>query len=398
MKYIIIIPDGMADFPIPELGNKTPMEYAYIPNMHYLAKNGVVGKMQTSFENLPVGSIVANMSILGFNPYKYYPNGRASFEALAQGISLNEKDIAFRCNLISLDDKGKITDFTADNISDGNAKNIVSHYKTNNKNIKIFPGQSYRNILIYRNANVKSEEIKTFEPHMNVGENYEEKLPEGKSENSTLIAKELTEQIQQSKIQLEKLNKYHKTKGDMFWIWSPSSAPTLPNFFDRYKITGTIVAAMDFLKGIGVSSNMNFEDIPDTNGYLDTNYDNKLKYAIKALETDDFVYIHINAPDEEGHSKNAKNKVKAIENIDNKIVAPLMLHLREKYEDNFRIAIMPDHYTAVKDGKHYDFDVPFLIYGKNITTDSSTEFTEKEAKNKDSKVIAYEFLKKHFLI
>ena len=151
MKYVIIIPDGMSDFPIPELENKTPMEYAYMPNMHYLAKNGVVGNMQTSFENLPVGSIVANMGILGFNPYKYYPNGRASFEALAQGISLNENDIAFRCNLISVDDSNKITDFTANNISDGHAKSLVSHYKTENKNIKIFPGQSYRNILIYRN-------------------------------------------------------------------------------------------------------------------------------------------------------------------------------------------------------------------------------------------------------
>lgn len=388
----------MADFRIPELNNKTPMEYAYIPNMHYLAKNGITGNMQTSFKNLPIGSIVANMSILGFNPNNYYPNGRASFEALAQGISLSKNDIAFRCNLISIDNDGKIIDFTAENISDGNAKNIVSHFKIKNKNIKIFPGQSYRNILIYKNVNIKADEIITCEPHMNIGEYFTGKLPKGNSDESKKIAEQLTEQIESSKTQLKELNKYFKTKGDMFWVWSPSSSPNLPNFFEKYKMSGTIIAAMDFLKGIGVAANMNFEDIPETNGYLDTNYDNKLKYAIKALETSDFVYIHINAPDEEGHNKNATNKVKAIENIDNKIIGPLMLHLRDKYKNNFRIAVMPDHYTAVKDGKHYDVDIPFLIYGKNIIPDNSVEFTEAAASRTKHKVISYEFIEKHFLI
>lgn len=154
------------------------------------------------------------------------------------------------------------------------------------------------------------------------------------------------------------------------------------------------MAAMDFLKGIGVAANMNFEDIPNTNGYIDTSYENKLKYTIKALEDNDFVYVHINAPDEEGHKRNAKGKVEAIENIDHKIIAPLILHLRKKYEENFRIAVLPDHYTAVKDGKHYDFEVPFLIYGKEIKPDNKIEFTEKEAEKSELVIKSVNFLKK----
>jgi len=395
MKYVIVLCDGMADFPIPILENKTPLEYAYIPNMHFLAKNGQVGKMKTIFENLPIESAVANMGILGYEPSVYYPNGRASFEALAQGIAIGDNNLAFRCNLISLN-HDKIKDFTSANISDGHAKNLISHFKINNADIKIFPGQSYRNLLIVRNTDVCPKDIITSPPHMNIKKSIKDILPQGRTPESKKLAKILSELMLDSINQLSSLNKYYKTEGDMFWLWSPSSTPSLPNFYEKYNLSGSIVAALDFLKGIGAAANMNFEDVPDTNGYIDTSYENKLKYAIKSLETNDFVYIHINAPDEEGHNRNALNKVKSIENIDHKILGPLILNLREQYGNNFRLAILPDHYTAVKDGKHYGFDVPFLVYGKDIQSDKLNEFTEKEAAKSKFNIISYNFLNYFF--
>jgi len=392
MKYIIVLADGMADFKVPELGNKTPMEYAYCPNMNYLARNGQVGRMKTIYENLPVGSIVANMAILGFNPYKYYPQGRASFEALAQGIQLNKNDMALRCNLISINEGLRITDFTSGNISDGHAKNIVSHLKINNHSFRIFPGQSYRNLLILRDISIHPNELKFFEPHCNIGRSIHEILPKALSEKSKPLADELSDFMLDTISQIKELNKRFKTKADMIWFWSPSSMPNLPSFAEKFKINGSIVAAMDFLKGIGVSAQMDFEDIPDTNGYIDTNYENKLSYAKKMLLDNDLVYIHINAPDEEGHNRNPHLKAKSIEYIDNRILGPLMIHLREQYQDDFRIAVLPDHYTAVKDGQHYGIDVPFLLYGKDILPDQIVDFSEESAERSDFKLISYNFM------
>jgi 2,3-bisphosphoglycerate-independent phosphoglycerate mutase len=394
MKYIIVIADGMADFPVESLDNKTPMEYAYAPNMNYLAKHGQIGLMKTIFEQLPVGSIVANLGILSYDPHAYHPHGRASFEALAQGISINSNDIAFRCNLISLSpDKKKITDFTAGNISDGHAKNIISHMKLTNKNIELIPGQSYRGLLIYRNANISPAAIKTHEPHCNIGSSIDTIMPSGKTAEGADLAKTISTFLSDSIEQINQLNLYFKTKADMLWVWSPSSKPELPNFYDKFNLSGAIVASMDFLKGIGASAQMHFEDIPDTNGYIDTNYRNKLTYAKRFIDAHDLVYIHVNAPDEEGHKKDPFGKVKAIEHIDNQIIGPLVLHLREKYANDFRIAVLPDHYTAVKDGHHYAFDVPFLIYGKDIPRDEFVEFSENEAKKSPVHLISFDFLK-----
>ena len=377
MKYVVVIGDGMSDFEIPEFQNRTPLEYGYLPNMNYLAQNGQVGMMKTIYENLPVGSIVANMAILGFDPYEHYPNGRASFEALAQGIHLKPNDIAFRCNLISLDENQCISDFTSGNISDGDAKNIITKLDLSDYGVEIFPGQSYRNLIIIRNTEVNVTNIKSFEPHCNIGTNVNQVLPKGKTPKANELIKKLRSIMLSSIDQIKKLNDRLETKADMIWLWSPSSYPSLPLFYEKFAKKGAIVAAMDFLKGIGVSSGMRFEDIPEVNGYINTNYSNKLKYAIDFLEHNDFVYVHINAPDEEGHNKDAYKKVEAIEHIDHEIIGPLIRHMRNKYPDDFRIAVLPDHYTAVKDGHHYTHDIPFLVFGKGIEQDDITTYSEK---------------------
>lgn len=376
MKYIILLGDGMADFPIQELGNKTPLQHCFNPNMNYLAREGKVGKLQTIYKDLPVGSIVANMALLGYDPYKHYPNGRASFEALAQGISLRENDIAFRCNLISIDESENIKDFTSGNISDSHAKNLITNLSHTNSNIEVFSGQSYRNLLIYKNAGIDPAELSTFEPHCNHGTNIHDILPKGKSEKAQKIASEISDFMLESIGSIKKANEYFNTNADMIWLWSPSSNPCLPNFKDKYGKTGAIVAAMDFLKGIGVSGQMEFKDIPGANGYIDTNYDGKLAAAKELITTNDFVYIHLNGPDEEGHNKDIAKKCEAIENIDHKILGPLILFMKENYGDEFRIAVLPDHITALRDGHHYTDFVPYLMYGKGIQADHFDRYDE----------------------
>ena len=237
MKYVIIIGDGMADIPLKELGWKTPLEYAKISNMNFLAKNGKTGLIQTIYQSLPIGSIVANLGILGYNPARFYPNGRASFEAYAQGIFIGKNDIALRCNLISLKDNS-ISDFTSGMIKTEDARNIITNIKINYKNVEIYSGQSYRHLLVIRNANFEARDIITSEPHSNIGTGISSIMVRGKTKEAEEGAKLLNSILLDSIAQIKELNKKFRTKADMLWVWSPSSSPILPAFKERYGITG----------------------------------------------------------------------------------------------------------------------------------------------------------------
>lgn len=394
MKYVVIISDGAADFPVRSLGNRTPLEAANVPGMDFVAKNGKTGIMQTSFPGLPIGSIVANMAILGYDPVKLYPNGRASFEALAKGVKLGDKDVAFRCNLVSL--KGdKIKDFTSGMIDDKDALNIVNNFKLKDKSMELYFGQSYRNVLVVRNADFFAHEIQTFEPHSNIGKNIEDILI--RSPSAKKGADRLNAFLMDSIEQIKGLNKKFDTKGDMFWLWSPSSTPKLPSFKGKFGLEGSVVAGIDFLIGLGISAGMNTEDIPDTDGYITTDFKGKLDYTKKYLENHDLVYIHLNAPDEESHQKKPKTKVKAIEKIDKEIIMPVLDHLTKNYSNDFRIAVLPDHYTLLKNGQHDAADVPYAVYGKGIEKDKVNRFTEKEiGKNNKRVLLGYKFLGEEF--
>lgn len=396
MKYVIIIPDGAADLPLTELGNRTPLEVANIPNINFLTKNGKTGVLQTSYHNLPIGSIVANMAILGYDPYKYYPNGRASFEALAKGVTLGKNDIAFRCNLISVED-GKIKTFTANNISDYDASNIINNYKLKYSNFELYLGMSYRHTLVIRNAKFYAHDIKAFEPHMNIDTPINEILIQSKEEQLDSEIQMLNTFILESKEQISELNKIHNTPAHMLWLWSPSSAPNLPNFKEKFGITGAVVSGMDFLKGMAQNIRMFAEHIPNTTGYIDTNFKGKFEAAKRYIRNYDLVYVHINSPDEEAHKKNPYTKIKSLELIDKKIVGPIYEFLKENYSE-FRIAIMPDHYTLTKDGTHNSTRVPFCIYGTDIIPDNIEHFNEKEIENNNSIVeIGHNFLKEILL-
>lgn len=388
-KFVVLIADGAADESIPELGDKTPFEVAKTPHLDFITSNGSTFLVNTAYPGLPVGSIVANMGIMGYNPARYYPVGRASYEALAQSIHLSENDIAFRCNLISVDN-GIIKDFTAEMIPSSDALNIINNLKIEDKDIEIYSGQSYRNILILRNACFSARDVIAYEPHNNIGTPIEDIMLTSNKESVKKELQRLNKILFNSMEQIRLLNKNFHTKADMLWLWSPSISPRKPSFFSKFNLNGAIVAGIDFMRGIGVSARMETKEIHGATGYLDTNLKEKLKYAKNFLRNNDYVFIHYNATDEESHAHNVGNKVEAIERFDRELLGPLLEHLKENYANNFRMAYLPDHYTFLSNGMHGEEPVPCVIYGKDIDADEVRKYSEKDIINK--KIIkSYEF-------
>ena len=314
LKYVIILMDGAVDLPLEGLGNKTPLEVAEKPKIDYLAKYGKAGLIQTSYFGLPVCSIVANLGILGYNPLRYYPNGRASFEALARDIYLDEDDVVFRCNLVSLNGK-KLKDFNAGNISYEDAKKIIENLEITDSNVEIYPGQGYRNLLVLRKVKFNANEILASEPHMNEGKSINKLLLKGSSDRSQKEAFFLNGIMLDSIEQFKKINNKLGTHADMIFLWSPSSLPILPSFHRKFGIDGAIVSGLDFTRGIAIAARMAVKRTIGATGYRDTNFKEKLKDAQNHLMHNELVYIHINAPDEESHNNNIRRKVKVIELI-----------------------------------------------------------------------------------
>jgi 2,3-bisphosphoglycerate-independent phosphoglycerate mutase len=392
LKHVIVLIDGAADSPQSKLNGKTPLEYANKPEMDSIAKEGRCGLMKTMLNGLPVGSIVANMGILGYNPMRYYPNGRASFEALAKGITLSENDIAFRCNIISIKN-GMLTDFTAENISDEYAQELIGKVAAEFPEIEIYPGQSYRNLLILRDVGIAASEIKCFEPHMNVGRRLMDLQNEALTDDAVKTTKLLNEFLNKSYEIIQSVKRHPNDKADGLFIWSPSSAPRLPSLHKKFGVDGAMVGAMDFLHGMAKASRMEYKRIPGATGYADTDLSAKLEATKDYLKNNEFIFLHINGADEESHSRNLDGKVKFIERVDEELVGPLRKHLDDNYEGKYRIAIMPDHYTYVDSGKHDDKHVPYVVSGYEIDQDDSLEFTEAQVNQHSHSIIkSYEFM------
>jgi 2,3-bisphosphoglycerate-independent phosphoglycerate mutase len=383
MKYAVVIIDGAADDPIAELGNKTPLEYANILNIDALADGGKTGLVRTMYPGLPLGSIVACLGIMGYNPGRYYPNGRASFEAIAQGIYLDEDEIAFRCNIVWLDDDGVIVDATPkDDLS-----HIADYFKRNPSSLfRFHPGQGYRNILTtYPSAHY--ENIVFHEPHNSIGKKIEDVLPNKKEpdENMAWHTFLVQSMILGSRIYADREGYY------ALFPWSPSSAPHLPSFHKKYDLDGAIVSAMDFMIGIGKVARMETCRTDKLTGYADTDLSEKLRLAKNALWYNDIVFIHINALDESSHAKRCSEKVGMLAEIDEAIIGPLKRYMDEKYPDKYRIAILPDHYSLLESGKHGDKPVPYLIYGSGVQEDGAFTFNE-QAINTEHTIKSYEFM------
>ncbi len=374
MKYILIVPDGMADNPIEELDGRTPMQAAKTPNMDAIARAGQVGRVQTVPHGMPPGSDVAALSIAGYDPAKYY-TGRAPLEAANQGIDLGPRDVAFRCNLITTDG-ANIIDYSAGEISNDEGAELmrVIEERLGTAQRRFYPGISYRNLLVWHGGSVY---LKSTPPHDIMGKPIAEYLPEGEGEDI------LREMIWDS---YEILNKHEinirrvdagKNPANMIWLWGQGYAPALPNFFSQYGVTGTVISAVDLIRGIARLAGLRAPAVPGATGRLDTNWAGKAQASIDALSYSDFLWVHIEAPDECGHQGDLEGKIRAIELTDSEIIGPVWKAAQE-YGDA-RILILPDHYTPVALRTHVGNPVPYTMAGTGIKPDIIDRLDEEVA-------------------
>lgn len=371
MKYIVLVGDGMADYPLPELGNLTPLQAADTPNMDFIAKHGKCGVAKTIPDNMPAGSDVANLSIMGYDPARYY-SGRGPLEAASIGIKLKKDDIAFRCNLITEKD-GLIADYSAGHISTEEARSLIMAVDDELGNdCKFHAGVSYRHLLVMKHG----EGSECTPPHDVVGQAVDQFLPRGKDLDI------LIDLIRASKPILEehevniKRKKDGKNPGNLIWPWGQGKAPVMPLFRELFGVSGSIISAVDLLKGIGKYAGLDIINVPGATGYLDTNFSGKAAYALKSLEERDFVLVHVEAPDEAGHMGNIEAKIKAISDFDEKVVGGMLNELAGDY----RIMVLPDHPTPISVRTHTREPVPFAIYSSSESADYVDRFDEFAAK------------------
>ncbi len=378
MKYAVLIGDGMADFPMDEFGGKTVLQKANTPNMDYVTKNGRAGLARTVPDGMPPGSDVANMSILGYDPKKYY-SGRAPLEAASMGIPLNDGDVAFRCNLITITD-GIIADYSAGHITSEEAKTLIEAVdsRIGTENIRFYPGISYRHLMVASgDVGIDAE---CTPPHDVIGEAKSEYMPKGK--DSELLC-ELTDAsrtiLEKHPVNSERV-KAGKNPANYIWLWGQGYAPSFIEFEQLYGMTGSIISAVDLLKGIGIYAGLDVIDVPGATGYLDTNYSGKAEYAIESLKDHDFVFVHVEAPDEAGHMGDVDAKIRAIEDFDKLVVGRILEYARESDED-FTILVLPDHPTPISLKTHTSDPVPFAIYSTaDKDPDGAAAFDEESAK------------------
>ena len=349
MKALILIGDGMSDYPLKAIGGKTPLEAARTPNLDFLAKNGICGWTKNIPAGMNPGSDVAVMSIFGYNPQKYF-SGRGPLEAASLGVKLKKDEVAFRCNLVSVKD-GKMKDFTAGHISTKEAKKIIEkiNLTLGTKQIKFYAGLSYRHLLIMKTKSFGK--IKTTPPHDITGKMIHGFLPQGRG------AENLIRLMNKSEVLLHD----NKTRATMIWPWGEGPAPRMPAFKQRFGKKAAVITAVHLLKGLGKTLGMEVIDVPGATGYLDTNYKGKAEYALKALKRNDIVFVHVEAPDEAGHEGKIKHKIKAIEDFDRLVVGTILKEIRNSKLD-IRVLVLPDHPTPIKLMTHTAEAVPFAIY------------------------------------
>lgn len=382
MKYIVVLGDGMSDRPLKELGGKTPLEVAKKPNMDFIARNGRCGLLKTLSGDMPLGSDIANLTILGYNPKRYYTGGRGPLEAASMGIKLDKEDIALRCNLIT-EKNGTLEDYSGGHISTEEAKELINFVeeKFGTQDIEFHPGVSYRHILVLRSDRY-SADIQCMPPHDIVGKKIVDNLVKPSSESGRDTADLLNRLILESKNLLKShpINLNRKKNGrltaNMLWFWGAGKRLELSKFKEKFRLNGALISAVDLLKGIAVYLGLDVIDVPGATGYLDTDYEEKADKAIEALKKRDFVYIHVEAPDEAGHEGNIDKKIKAIEDLDKRLIGRILNSLKS---GEFTIAVLPDHATPIEVCTHTLDPVPFAIYSTERGGDSVKSYSEKSA-------------------
>jgi 2,3-bisphosphoglycerate-independent phosphoglycerate mutase len=394
MKYVLIIGDGMADYPIPELNNKTPLQAAYKPNMDSIATRGQSGLIKNIPDGLTPGSEVAICSVLGYDP-KMYCTGRGPMEAPSRGIKLAENDVAFRCNLITEKD-GVIADYSAGHIATEEASQLIDAVKKafNKPNqIEFYSGLDYRHFLIMRNF-PNPQKIQCTPPHDAIGVKVISVLPKAKRPSAEKQARQLRELIEGSReiLRSHPVNlareKAGKNSGNLIWFWGGGKKPVMPTFKEKFGLRGAVISAVDLVKGIGTYAGMQIINVQGATGLANTNYEGKADAALKALENNDFVCVHVEAADEAGHVRDYKLKVKTIEDLDKRLLGRILAGLSEPYA----IAILPDHPTPVSIGTHTRDPVPFAIASPNLQPDGVKKFDESSAQKGAFGLVDKEYL------
>ena len=377
MKYIILVGDGMADYPIGELDNKTPLEVARTRNMDYIARCGIIGRVKTIPDKMAPASDVANMSILGYSPEKYY-SGRGPLEAANLGIELEENDIAVRCNFITTN-KDTLVDYSAGHITTKEAGILIDfiNQKLSTKEIKFYSGVSYRNVLVVRNAPADLLTLRCFPPHDIIGKKISRHLPKGKREELLVrLMKESAKILASHEINHVRID-LGENPADMIWLWGQGKKPRLPTYKEKYGLTGSVISAVDLIKGLGKLLGLEVISVPGATGFYDTDYAGKAKAAIKTLKDKDFVFLHVEAPDEAGHNGNLREKITAIERFDHFVVGKVLSAFKNKR--NFRLLVLPDHPTPLSVRTHTADPVPFGIFGRDVFGSGFLGYSEKEA-------------------
>ena len=385
MKYIVILGDGMADRPIEALGNETPLAYAKTPMMDELAAKGEIGMVHTVPDGMSPGSDTANLSVLGYNPRKYY-SGRSPLEALSIGVPMKDTDIALRCNLVTLSEEEDryedriMIDHSSSEISTEDAAVLLEAVRKEleTDEFKFYVGTSYRHLLIWD----KGEVVSLAQPHDILEQKITDKLPENKALYEMM--KKSYDILVNHPINIER-KKQGLHPANSCWFWGAGTKPSLSSFEEKTGKKGAMISAVDLLKGIAVGSSMKVITVDGANGGLHTNYEGKAQAAVDVL-TDkgyDFVYVHLEAPDEMGHQGSVERKVQAIENLDARIIRPIVEGLRAKGED-FRMVILPDHPTPICIRTHSSDSVPYLLYDSTKEQANTWKYNEAEAEKTDN--------------
>lgn len=380
MKYILAIADGMGDYPLKELGGKTPLQIAKTPNMDKLAKEGRCGRFVTIPKGMPTGSAVANMSVLGYDPEVSF-QGRGVLEAASMGVNLSQEDVALRCNLICVKDD-KIKNHCAGHISSQEAAQLIRVVddKLGSKQVRFYPGVSYRNLLILKGDNF-SANIECTPPHDVLGVDFKKvlvKADKGKAQETAYLLNRLIlssrDILGNHPINIER-EKQGKDIANMIWPWSPGKRPTMQTFQDRFNIKGAVISAVDLIKGLGVYSGFDVIKVEGATGLYNTNYEGKADACLDALKDYNFVYVHIEAPDEASHEGNLKLKIRTIEDFDRRFLGRALNGV-SRFSKGVSVALLPDHLTPIRVRTHVDDPVPFLIYTPGKSPDEVKEFNE----------------------
>ena len=380
MKYVIILGDGMADRPIPELQDKTPLEYAVTPNMDMLAKAGEIGMVHTIPDGMSPGSDTANLSVLGYDPKVYY-SGRSPLEALSIGVDMKSTDVSLRCNIVTLSEEEneyegkKIIDHSSDEIPTADAALLLESVKKELESdiYKFYVGTSYRHLLIWDQGEI----VELTPPHDVLGQAIGQYLPQDRA------LREMMEKSYQILVN-HPINIERKKKGlhpaNSCWFWGAGTRPALSSFQEKTGLKGAMVSAVDLLKGIAVGASMKNIFVEGANGGLHTNYEGKAQAAVDALTKEgcDFVYVHVEAPDEMGHQGSIEKKVQAIQFLDEKIIGPVKAGLEQAGEE-FCMLVMPDHPTPICLRTHTGDDVPYLLYNSTLMQSNTWKYNEREA-------------------